>query len=138
MLQYLEIARKVIAEQKLRNSAETRPQESELPPVSDSRVDELVQRAAIGLLNAQGARQFMLEGRHTIGIWSSVDTGELRHAITSLYGHTVQVVHLEDARVPSKYRQQRHDGPHAPDEANRNNRNSQLNLLESDSGALNA
>ena len=100
----------------------------DLPPVSETRLSETIQKAAIDLLNRAGARQFILDGTFTIALWEGMDTPEIRAAISELHPGGVQVLHLEDARVPEKYRQPRHDGYHAPEDANRNNRN---NLLES-------
>lgn len=75
---------------------------AQLPPVSDTRTAETIQRAAIGILNERGARQFILDGAFVIGLWAAEDTPEVRHAIALLHPEGVRVIHLEDA--PAKYR----------------------------------
>jgi hypothetical protein len=80
------------------------PPESELAPVSETRLAEIVQWAAIDLLNQAGARQFYLDGRFTIGLWSAADSPELRAAIAALHGSAANVVHLEEPSVPETYR----------------------------------
>jgi hypothetical protein len=83
------------------------PVHAAIPPISDTRVDEAVRCAAIGMLNAHGARQFYLNGIFTIGLWADEDKPEVRAAISTLHSDGVQVLHLEDARVPERYRQVR-------------------------------
>jgi hypothetical protein len=73
--------------------------------VSDTRIEEAIRGAAIDILNREGARQFYLGGVFTIGLWRAADTPEVRAAITALHPGGVQVVHLEDARVPPPYRE---------------------------------
>src|SRR5262249_8956986 len=74
----------------------------ELQPVSETRVDQAIQHAAIDILNRIGARQFFRNGTFTVGLWSAADTPEARHAIALLHPGGVPVLHLEDA--PEKYR----------------------------------
>lgn len=82
-----------------------------VPPISESAVDEVTRWAAVDLLNRAGARQFFLGGVYTIGLWQDADCPELRAAIQTVHRGGAQVVHLEDRRVPDKYRQHRPPGP---------------------------
>ena len=63
-----------------------------------------MRRTALEFLNREGARRFQLDGVAAVGIWKATDTPEMRAAIAILYPSGIQVVRLEDERVPDKYR----------------------------------
>ncbi len=105
MANYLATARRVMAAA----GASEKPLNlvPDLPPVSDTRFDEAVRWAAVDILNRAGARQFHLDGRFTIAVWAAADLPEVRAAIATLHPAGVPVLHLEDSRVPERYRQYR-------------------------------
>ena len=109
-IDYLEIARRALADRKpLALGEESEVQagvdhEARLSiPISDTRVNETIRHAAVGILNREAARLFFLDGVLTVGIWASADRPETRTAIRALYPGNVGVIHLEDA--PARYRQ---------------------------------
>ena len=75
-----------------------------LVPVSETRFEEAVQCTAVDVLNHEGVRRFQLDGVCTLGIWKAGDSPEVRAAISTLYPRGPQVFHLEDERVPNRYR----------------------------------
>ena len=79
------------------SEAPAAPHESTVP-------DDVALAAAVATLNREGVRRFQLDGVATIGIWKCADTAEVRVAIGALYSRGIQVVHLEDRRVPAKYK----------------------------------
>jgi hypothetical protein len=82
-----------------------------LPPEADTQIDEVVYQTAVDILNRVGARHIMVGGVFTIAIWASRDSELVRWAARSLHGDRVRVWHLEDERIPARYRVRRGDYP---------------------------
>jgi hypothetical protein len=74
-------------------------------------IDPVVYRTAIDMLNTIGARHIMVDGVFTIAIWASRDTEQIRWAAQRIHPEGVQIMHLEDQRVPARYRVRRGDYP---------------------------
>ena len=97
-MNYLEIAHQALAEDRT-----PAPVVSSAPDPSTAQ-DTTTLIAAVATLNREGVRRFQLDGIATIGIWKDADAAEVRAAIGALYPQGIQVVHLEDQRVPGQYR----------------------------------
>ena len=98
---YLAIARRGLQKRSATPLEETAA--GETLPIPETLVDQVATDAAIGLLNRAGARIFYLEGKFTVGLWPTADTSELRYAVRVLWP-AAPVVHLDDPRVPARYR----------------------------------
>jgi hypothetical protein len=85
--------------------------DSEAPFDDTPVIDPVVYRTAIDMLNGIGARHIMVDGVFTIAIWASRDTEQIRWAAQSIHPEGVQIMHLEDHRVPERYRVRRGDYP---------------------------
>jgi hypothetical protein len=59
---------------------------------------------AFSTLNTVGVRHFMLDGRLTLAVWAHHDTEPIRRAAQTVHGPDVCIMHLEDDRVPERYR----------------------------------
>jgi hypothetical protein len=67
-------------------------------------VSDTLVRAALDVVNCAGVRRFDVDGQLTIGIWQERDSAIVRHALTLLHGRRVRILHLEDHRVPERFR----------------------------------
>ncbi len=98
-MNYLEIAHQALSEHRAKapvvSAAASDP--STVP-------DTTTLIAAVATLNREGVRRFQLDGIATIGIWKDADTVDVRATIGALYPQGIQVVHLDDDRVPGKYK----------------------------------
>ena len=59
---------------------------------------------AVSLLNLTGVRLMPQCGGYVVGLWKDLDCTEIRTALRVIHPQGVDVVHLDDADLPSAYK----------------------------------
>jgi hypothetical protein len=70
----------------------------------ESDVENSVVIRARATLNGAGVRSFLVNGVRHIGLWSDLDSAEIRAALRSLGHELLPVVYLDGAGVPDRYK----------------------------------
>jgi hypothetical protein len=91
---------------------EVRPEPAEVPPTPTPTLEE--REHANTILGRVGVRLMALEGGVTIGIWSDLDSAELRAALRVFQPDGVPPVRYLDSDVPMKYKLRRVLGEPVP------------------------
>jgi hypothetical protein len=90
---------------------EARPEPAEAPPTPTLEERE----HANTILGRAGVRLMALEGGVTIGIWSDLDSAELREALRVFHPDGVPpILYLDGPGIPDKYKERRVKGEPVP------------------------
>jgi hypothetical protein len=84
------------------------------PQGPESDAENSVVVGARGALNRAGVRSFLVNGVRHIGLWSDMDSAEIRAALRSLGHELLSVVYLDGAGVPLTYKARNVEGEPVP------------------------